>query len=185
QDNINPFNFSGDIEVIGKNKKEKIRSIQSQFQGFGKDSAKELLYQMKENEEKSHSEIFNHFLQPYIKNEYQPTLTEQENRTSFTALPYSSIQGEKESFHYLYELLDDYYENKEENDRYQPVTDDLIEILNNERKKKVKKHKIVNHEYDDEDEADNSRIKGKILTDFMDKIEQGLDLVDIENFYAD
>lgn len=185
QDNINPFNFSGDIEVIGKNKKEKIRSIQSQFQGFGKDSAKELLYQMKENEEKSHSEIFNHFLQPYIKNEYQPTLTEQENRTSFTALPYSSIQGEKESFDYLYELLDDYYENKAEKDRVHQQTNDLIQILNNERKKNVKKLKKLKHENEDADDADIYRVKGEILTAFMHKVEQGMDLIELENFYAD
>src|SRR5699024_1681413 len=105
--------------------------IQSEFQGFGKDLAKELLYQMKENEEKGHSEIFNHFLHPYIKNEYQPTLTEQENRTSFTALPYSSLLGETESFDYLYELLDAYSKNKAEKDRFHQQTNDLIQILNN------------------------------------------------------
>src|SRR5699024_11621618 len=95
----------------------------------------------------------------------------------------SSIQGEKESFDYLYELLDDYYENKAEKDRVHQQTNDLIQILNNERKKNVKKLKKLKRENEDADDADIYRVKGEILSAFMHKVEQGMDLIELENFY--
>lgn len=184
QDSTNPFTFSGDFEVIGKNEKERIRSIQSQFQGFGKDSATELLYQIEKNTDENHLETFVRFLQPYINNQYEPTLTEQGNRTFFTALPYSSIEGEKESFEYLYELLDAYYENKAEKDRVHQQTNDLSQLLKNERKKNIKKLEKLKREEKGAENADIYRVKGEVLTAFMHQIEQGMDVIELENFYA-
>src|SRR5699024_8465248 len=138
QNNLNPFDFSGEIKIEGNNSKEKIKSIQSRFQGFGRDSAKELLYQIEKNNELTQTETFNTFLKPYIENQYHPTLTEKENRSTFTALSFLSIDGEKENFEYLYELLDEYYENKAEKDRVHQQTNDLSQVLKNERKKTVR-----------------------------------------------
>ena len=185
QDNIDPFHFSGDFEAVGENRKEKIRSIQSLFQGFGKDSAVELLYQIENNKEEKHLNRFNQFLQPYRENQYQPTLTEQGNRSSFTALPYSSIEGEKESFDYLSELLDEYYESKAEKDRVHQQTNDLSQILKNERKKNVKKLKKLIQEDKGADDAEAYRIKGEVLTAFMHQVEKGMEKIELENFYND
>lgn len=128
---------------------------------------------------------FNQFLQPYRENQYQPTLTEQGNRSSFTALPYSSIEGEKESFDYLSELLDEYYESKAEKDRVHQQTNDLSQILKNERKKNVKKLKKLIQEDKGADDAEAYRIKGEVLTAFMHQVEKGMEKIELENFYND
>lgn len=183
QDNINPFDFSDKLEISGANTKERIKSIQSTFQGFGRDSAKELLHQIDKNEHLNQTEIFHRFLKPYVENQYQPTLTEEGNRASFTALPYSSIKGEKEQFETLYELLDEYYENRAEKDRVHQQTNDLSQILNNERKKNVKKLDKLNREDKAADDAEVYRIKGEVLTAFMHQAEQGMAEIELENFY--
>lgn len=183
QDSINPFDFSDKLEIMGSNTKERMKSIQSTFQGFGRDSAKELLYQIDKHEHLSPTDIFHSFLKPYVENQYQPTLTEEENRSSFTALPYSSIEGEKEAFETLYELLDAYYENRAEKDRVHQQTNDLSQLLNNERKKNIKKLEKLNHEDKAADDADAYRIKGEVLTAFMHQVKQGMEKIELENFY--
>jgi len=185
QNNLNPFELSGEIKIERSNSKEKIKSIQSQFQGFGRDSAKELLYQIENNNELTQTETFNTFLKPYIENKYQPTLTEIDNRSTFTALPYLSINGEKEDFEYLYKLLDEYYENKAEKDRVHQQTNDLSQVLKNERKKNVKKLEKLIHEDKGADDAEVYRVKGEVLTAFMHQVEKGMEEIELENFYND
>lgn len=185
QDNINPFTFFGELTVTGDNMKERTRSIQSQFQGFGRDSAKELIAQIDDNLTISHTDAFQVFLKPYVENEYQPTLTEIENRSSFTALPYHSIDGEKVEFGSLSELLDEYYENKAERDRVHQQSNDLSQLLNNERKKNVKKLEKLEREDRDADNAEEFRIKGEVLTAYMHLVDKGMEEIELENFYAD
>ena len=141
QDNLDPFEFTGEVILEGDNEKERTRSIQSQFQGFGRDSAKELLSQIEQQTDLTTTEVFNQFIDTYRKNQIEPTLTEHGKRSSFTALAYPSIEGEKETFESLANLLDEYYENKAERDRVHQQTIDLSQLLNNERKKNVNKLK--------------------------------------------
>lgn len=183
QDNVNPFDYTKSVEITGENTKERIRSIQSQFQGFGRDSAKELLYQMEQQPESTQTEVFKQFLKPYIENSYQPTLTEDNNRSSFTALTYSSVAGEKEEFSSFQALLDEYFENKAERDRVHQQTNDLSQLLKNERKKNVNKLKKLKREDKDADRAEDYRTKGEVLTAFMHQVQQGMEEIELENFY--
>lgn len=183
QDNVNPFEHSGTIAIEGVDNKERIRSLQSQFQGFGRDSAKELLYLIEQNE-KPAEEVFGSFINQYRENNISPTLAEEGNRAFFTALPYTTIEGEKTSFDTLAELLDEYYENKAERDRVNQQSNDLSQLLNNEHKKNRNKLKKLEREYKETEIADEYRTKGEVLTAYMHTVNQGMDEVELENFYA-
>lgn len=183
QDNINPFEYQGAVEIEGDTQKEQIRSLQSQFQGFGRDSAKELLYQINKHSDESPTQVFQNFLNAYREDQLEPTLTEDGNRQSFTALPYPSIEGEKESFSTFTALLDEYFENKAERDRVHQQTNDLSQVLKNERKKNVNKLKKLEREYKETNRAEDYRIKGEVLTAFMHTVEQGMEEIELENFY--
>lgn len=185
QEKVDPFAFEGDFEIEGETQKDCVRSIQSQFQGFGRDSAKELLLQVEEQTDQSATQSFNNFLKPYRENNYEPTLTLHGKRESFTALPYPSIEGEKESFESFTELLDEYFENKAERDRVNQQTNDLSQLLRNERKKDKNKLKKLNREYKETNRADSYKVKGEVLTAFMHTVEQGMEEVELENFYED
>lgn len=183
QDSVNPFEYLGDVEIIGETTQDKIRSIQSQFQGFGRDSALELVERIEENPDESQTEIFQQFLQPYKDNELKPTLTLDGNRSSFTALDYSSIEGEKEYFDSLADLLDEFYENKAERDRVHQQTNDLSQLLRSERKKNVNKLKKLRRERKQAEQADSYKVKGEVLTAYMHQVEQGMEEIELENFY--
>src|SRR5699024_7486151 len=67
----------------------------------------------------------------------------------------------------------------------QKKTEYIKKIINNKLKKNVKKLKKLKRENEDADDADIYRVKGEILTAFMHKVEQGMNLIELENFYAD
>lgn len=183
QDSVNPFDYEEEVQLSGETMKDKIRSIQSQFQGFGRDSARELLFQIDENPDKSHTEVFHDFLRPYKENKLEPTLTLDGNRSSFTAYDYQSIEGQKEYFDNLADLLDEFYENKADRDRVHQQTNDLSQLLKNEQKKNINKLKKLKSERKQAEEADQYRVKGEVLTAYMHQVEQGMDQISLENFY--
>lgn len=183
QDSVDPFDYSGEVEIIGEATQDKIRSIQSQFQGFGRDSALELVEWIERNPDESQTEIFQQFLKPYKENKLKPTLTLDGSRSSFTALDYSSIKGEKEYFETLAELLDEFYENKAERDRVHQQTNDLSQLLRSERKKNVNKLKKLKRERKQAEQADEYKVKGEVLTAYMHQVEQGMEEIELENFY--
>ena len=183
QDSVNPFTYTGTLNIDGEISKEQTQSIQSQFQGFGRDSAKELLYLIKKNKEKDAEKVFQQFIAKYREHDIQPTLTEEGNRASFTALPYSTIEGETTTFSTLANLLDEYYENKAERDRVHQQSNDLSQLLNNERKKNSNKLTKLEREYKETERGTDYRTKGEVLTAYMHTVEQGMEEVELENFY--
>lgn len=185
QNKVNPFTYSGEVSIQGENTKGKIHSIQSQFQGFGRDSAKELLYQLEKNSDKSQKKVFEEFLEPFKKNQLEPTLTINNGRSTFTPYNYESNFGEKEFFDNLTELLDEFYEKKAERDRVHQQSNDLSQLLKNERKKNMNKLKKLKKEKKKAENAEEYRIKGEVLTAFMHQVEQGMEEIELDNFYDD
>lgn len=183
QDSVNPFAFTGSLNIEGENSKAQIQSIQKQFQGFGRDSAKELLYLIEADKEQESELIFQNFIQKYRDHAIQPSLTEEGNRASFTAFPYSTIKGEITVFPTLAQLLDEYYENKAERDRVHQQSNDLSQLLNNELKKNINKLKKLEREYKETERGTDYRIKGEVLTAYMHTVNHGMEEITLENFY--
>ncbi len=183
QDKVNPFEYEGKINLEGETTKERTRSLQSQFQGFGRDSAEELLYLIEENKEMDATTVFQNFIGKFEAHDIEPALTEEGNKASFTPFPYSTIEGEKTLFPTLAELLDEYYENKAERDRVNQQSNDLSQLLNNERKKDVNKLKKLEREFKETERGETYRVQGEVLTAYMHTVEQGMEQVELENFY--
>lgn len=185
QDNVNPFTYTDIVTIEGEDTKERIQSIQSTFQGFARDSAKELLYQMDKQNDLNDTEVFQSFLQLFDNHAIKPTLIEDGNRTFFTPLDYKTVEGEKTYFDTLSDLLDEYYENKAERDRVHQQSTDLSQLLNNERKKNINKLKKLDKDYRETNRSEDYKVKGEVLTAYMHTIEQGQEKAELENFYDD
>ncbi len=185
QDSVNPFSYNEEVVIQGESLKERISNIQSTFQGFGRDSAKELLYRIENEEDSSPTTVFKDFIGIYAANKIQPTLTENKQHAYFTALDYDTTEGEKAHFPTLGDLLDEYYENKAERDRVNQQSNDLSQLLKNELKKNENKLRKLYDEYKATDDAENLRIKGEVLTAYLHTVEHGMKEVELENFYDD
>jgi predicted ribosome quality control (RQC) complex YloA/Tae2 family protein len=185
QEKVNPFKFDQPLRIEGGKTKEKVTSIQQLFQGFGRDSAQELVYQLDRHKDDAPSVVFQKFLDPYKKNQYAPTLTKKERKESFTAIDYMVLEGSKESFSTLSELLDRYYRNKAERDRTQQQANDLFSIIKNELDRNKKKLIKMQKELDQTAFADEFRVKGEVLTAYLHEVQKGQKTISLHNFYED
>lgn len=185
QDKKDPFTFDGKLSVEGNTTKDQIKSIQQQFQGFGRDSAQEVIYQLEKHSDDAPSVVFQKFLAPYKENRFSPTLTKKQRKENFTAIDYEGLDGEREYFNTLSELMDRYYGNKAERDRTQQQANDLFSLIKNELDKNKKKLKKMEKELEQTQFADEERVKGEVLTAYLHVVNQGDESVTLDNFYEE
>lgn len=185
QDKANPFNYDQSLPISSLSKSEKVKWIQQHFQGFGKDSAEELSYQIDLHPEDAPSLVFQKFMEPYKKNELTPMLTKINKKEFFTAVDYASLIGEKTTFANLSECADRYYGNKSERDRVQQQANDLFGLIKNETDRNKKKLVKLEKELQQTQKADKYRIKGEVLTAYLHEVEQGMESITLDNFYEE
>ena len=108
QDRENPFSYNGDFPLDSLDTKEKVQWIQQTFQGFGRDSANELVYLMEQDDSKTPKQAFDAFMASFKENKLEPTLTKINNKETFTPLPFHYVEGDHTSYASLSELMDRY-----------------------------------------------------------------------------
>ncbi|WP_208560161.1 NFACT RNA binding domain-containing protein [Marinilactibacillus kalidii] len=185
QDKANPFEYNTKLPIENEPFKEKVKWIQSTFQGLGKDSSEEIAYLIEKHSDDAPRLVFDKFMAAYKENNLSPTLTVDNRKEHFTAIDYQSLSGEKVSFDTLSELTDRYFGNKAERDRVQQQANDLFGIVKNETDKNHKKLAKLEKEFKQTQKADQYRIKGEVLTAYLHEIEQGMTSVDLDNFYEE
>lgn len=185
QHSINPFD-SFDEEKTDVNHQEKlmnVKDIQALYQGIGRDTAEELLYYM-EAYELSIRGALKKYIDRLDDSLSLPTLTIcTKKRESFTPFEYESLNGYKEPYQRLSELVDRYYEKKAEKDRAHQQAADLIRLVRNLLEKNDTKLSKLEKEFYETEEKETFRIKGEVLTAFMHQVEVGKKEVVLPNFY--
>lgn len=185
QDKLNPFTASSNemVEALEQSTKTSFANkIQDVFQGIGKDTAVELAARSKENRS-NFPETLNSFLQPFRNHELEPTLVEKERKSYFTPIPYETLSGEREAFDTLSGLLDSYYGEKAERDRAHQQASDMLQIVRNEIEKNQSKLKKQKKELEQTQFAEESRIKGEVLTAYLHEVQSGQEEIELPNFY--
>lgn len=155
------------------------QALQHQYQGLGKDTAAALAAKL--HEPGDHAGQFQQFFAGF--DAPQPTLDiSAKNKTSFTAFPYPTT-GTQQSAATLSELLDTYYQDKAERDRVQQQGSVLIRVVRNELKKNRTKLKKLQRTLAETENADDYRIKGEVLTTYLNQVKRGETTVTLPNFY--
>lgn len=158
-------------------------SIQTTFQGFGKDTANELVRRL---EEKPHEKLstFQYFMKE-LKDEKRPTLGLVKGKEGFSPLPYAAYDEIVTQESSLSLLLDAYYEGKAERDRVKQQAGELIRRVKNDQQKLKKKIIKLEQSLVDADNAEIYRIKGELLTTFLSQIPRGKQTISLDNYYDD
>ncbi|API89538.1 hypothetical protein BKP56_09845 [Marinilactibacillus sp. 15R] len=185
QNKNNPFHFDKPLPIASLPTNEKVKWIQQTFQGFGKDSAEELAFQIETHPDDAPALVFQKFMEPYKKQNLTPTLTKVKNKEYFTAVKYDSLVGEQILFKTLSACADRFYGNKSERDRVQQQANDLFGLVKNETERNEKKLIKLEKEWQQTQKADQYRIKGEVLTAYLHEIEQGMESVTLDNFYEE
>ncbi len=185
QNTLNPFDVKEEklFELVKTAETFDASFIQSHFQGFGKDTARELAFQL----DKHPKEKINTWLAFFtcLTTNTRPTLSTYDNKSFFTPIPFDSLGEEHVHFDSLSHLLDAFYEGKAERDRVKQQAGELIRKVKNDQIKISNKIKKLEKSLVDADHAEIFRIKGELLTTFLHEVPRGAKEVTLANYYEE
>ncbi|WP_347297255.1 NFACT RNA binding domain-containing protein [Dolosigranulum savutiense] len=186
QDKLNPF--TADLTELDfpvtQTVKATTKWIQGTFQGFGRQSARELAERLREVPEKDYVTVTTEFFKQFDQRPYTPTLYPKGTPT-FSAFNYISEEGPAQTFESLSALLDKYYDKKVTQDHIRQKSQDITSLVNNELKKNANKLEKMREELAETERAEDYQVKGEVLTAFMHEVQPGQESITLQNFYHD
>ena len=170
-DALNPFSIKDEklFEIL-QTQELTAKNLQGLFQGIGRDTASEL-ENLLVNEKLSKFRNF-------FKQETNPCLTDK----SFSCVPFSNTIDDH--FSSLSQLLDVFYKDKAERDRFKQQASELIRRVENELQKNRQKLKKQEKELLATENAEEFRQKGELLTTFLHQVPNDQDQVVLDNYYT-
>ena len=185
QERINPFTVSDNtlFELIHTTDSLDASFLQTNFQGFGKDTATELAYRL-QRDSKERFNTWNSFFNE-LDNQVSPLLYNYNNKEFFTPLPFHTLGDDSTSYASLSSLLDGYYEGKAERDRVKQQAGELFRKVKNDQSKLLNKITKLEKSLVDAENAEIFRIKGELLTTFLHQVPRGAKTVQLENYYEE
>jgi predicted ribosome quality control (RQC) complex YloA/Tae2 family protein len=185
QDKLNPFDVSEHklFEIIKTAENLDTAFIQTTFQGIGKDTAKELVYQLNLNPKEKIKSWYYFFNQ--LETTIKPTLTITNGKEQFSPIPFVTLGDENTFYDSLSSLLDGFYEGKAERDRVKQQAGELFRKIKSDQVKISKKIEKLEKSLVDADHAEIFRIKGELLTSFLHEVPRGVKTVTLNNYYEE
>jgi predicted ribosome quality control (RQC) complex YloA/Tae2 family protein len=185
QDKLNPFDVSEHklFEIIKTAENLDTAFIQTTFQGIGKDTAKELVYQLNLNPKEKIKSWYYFFNQ--LETTIKPTLTITNGKEQFSPIPFVTLGDENTFYDSLSSLLDGFYVGKAERDRVKQQAGELFRKIKSDQVKISKKIEKLEKSLVDADHAEIFRIKGELLTTFLHEVPRGVKTVTLNNYYEE
>ena len=163
-----------DAEGLAKN-------LQASYEGLGRDTARDLADRLLASDHlpTTYQQFIQHFDQP------EPVIIDGRKKSFMAFQPLKSAKEDLQHFPTLSALLDNYYQQKAQQDRSKELAGQVIKVIKNELKKDRRKVKKLNQQLEDASKADKYRIRGEILTTYLGKLKPGMDSITLPNFYDD
>ena len=163
-----------DAEGLAKN-------LQASYEGLGRDTARDLADRLLASDHlpTTYQQFIQHFDQP------EPVIIDGRKKSFMAFQPLKSAKEDLQHFPTLSALLDNYYQQKAQQDRSKELAGQVIKVIKNELKKDRRKVKKLNQQLEDASKADKYRIRGEILTTYLGKLTPGMESITLPNFYDD
>ncbi|WP_125707900.1 NFACT RNA binding domain-containing protein [Lacticaseibacillus porcinae] len=181
QDKVDPFvdDTRGYLELMKTTDVPLAKLLQRHYQGLASDSANELAARLMSGDADA---AWNQFIADI--NHATPTITTGD-KVYFSATPYQTLAGDVETYPTASEMLDAFYAKKAEHDRVRQLGSNLIHPLKNLIEKDEKKQKKLAATLKSTEKADDYRIRGELLSTYLNQVERGMTEITLPNFYDD
>lgn len=172
--------------LVKQNVADVTNLVKENFMGLGKDSTKELVTRLtttKANADailKSFNQMFKQLQQP------QATIYTKQQQQTFTPIPYQTIQAQgfvDQQFTTLSLMLDAFYHDRARKDRVRQQADNLLQVIKRNLKRDRTKIKRLQKDLQKTESADQARLRGELLTTFMNQVPKGAQSITLENYY--
>lgn len=184
QDKANPYlpnQLYSDLVRQYLDPQELAKQLQARYEGLGRDTARDLADRLIASDHlpTTYQQFIHRFDQP------EPVIIDGRKKDFMAFPPLNAAADGLQYFATLSALLDNYYQQKAQQDRSKELAGQVIKVIKNELKKDRRKVKKLNKELDDANKADQYRTRGEILTTYLGKLKPGMDSITLPNFYDD
>ncbi len=184
QDKRNPLEATDDdvLRALDFNSGKLDKQIVQSFAGISPLYAKEVVHRAGIGNQSTIAESFLQLIQYAKTDDATPTLISSDKET-FYWLDLEHLQGDKQTFPTLSELLDRFFYQKAARDRVKQQGNDLERFIRNERDKNVNKIEKLKQTLEDAKLADRYQLLGELLTSNLFAVERGMTEVSVVNYY--
>ncbi|RAL26100.1 Rqc2 family fibronectin-binding protein [Thermoflavimicrobium daqui] len=181
----NPLEVDKNTFIAGfdYNRGQLDKQIMQRFTGIGPLIAKEITHRAELGSREKLWQSFHQVMEQIRRHKYQPTAIHTANKSVFSAIPITHVEGEQRTFATMSACLESFYFGKAERDRIKQQTQDLMRKLQNDIDKNTKKIKILEKELLETTKADSYRIYGELLTAYMHQLKRGDQEAQVVNYY--
>ena len=184
QDKANPYlpnQLYSDLVRQYPDPQELAKQLQARYEGLGRDTSRDLADRLIASDHlpTTYQQFIHRFDQP------EPVIIDGRKKDFMAFPPLNAAADGLQYFATLSALLDNYYQQKAQQDRSKELAGQVIKVIKNELKKDRRKVKKLNKELDDANKADQYRTRGEILTTYLGKLKPGMDSITLPNFYDD
>lgn len=184
QDKANPYlpnQLYSDLVRQYPDPQELAKQLQARYEGLGRDTARDLADRLIASDHlpTTYQQFIHRFDQP------EPVIIDGRKKDFMAFPPLNAAADGLQYFATLSALLDNYYQQKAQQDRSKELAGQVIKVIKNELKKDRRKVKKLNKELDDANKADQYRTRGEILITYLGKLKPGMDSITLPNFYDD
>ncbi len=185
QDKQAPFDLTDKdlLKNIDFNSGKIDRQIVQQFAGISPLFAKEIIFRAGLVNRITLPPIFIQLMEKIKKHDYSYMITKSETKEAFYIVPLKHMNGKYKAFDTLSAMLDHFYFGKAERDRVRQQAHDLERLLKNEIKKNKEKIKKLQATLKKAKKADEYQLAGELLTAHMHLVKQGMEKVNVVNYY--
>ncbi|MFJ5765226.1 NFACT family protein [Lysinibacillus sp. NPDC093210] len=159
------------------------KEVVSQFVGFSPLHAEELLFRL--TTAASKVECFRDFMAAFRNGGTEPMYVFANNKTYFSPIALTHLQGEKTVYPNVHELLDRVFFARAERDRVKQQAGDLERWLQNEIDKLSLKIKKLTKDYERASKLDQFQLFGELLMANIYAFEKGVKEVTVTNYYSE
>lgn len=184
QDKANPYlpnQLYSDLVRQYPDPQELAKQLQARYEGLSRDTARDLADRLIASDHlpTTYQQFIHRFDQP------EPVIIDGRKKDFMAFPPLNAAADGLQYFATLSALLDNYYQQKAQQDRSKELAGQVIKVIKNELKKDRRKVKKLNKELDDANKADQYRTRGEILITYLGKLKPGMDSITLPNFYDD
>src|SRR5690606_38908800 len=115
--------------------------------------------------------------------EYQPTIMNTETKDFFYLFPLAHVQGKEQQLSGISSLLEAYFHGKAERDQVKQRALDLFKFLTREKRKNENKIKKLYQTLAVNEQAEEYKLFGELLTAYMHQLKRGEQEVSLPNYY--
>lgn len=128
--------------------------------------------------------VFQEAMEDVRHHRYAPAeVLTSDGKSHFYVLPLTHLEGERTAYATVSECLDHYYGEKAVRDMVKQKAGDLIQLLQNERSKSIKKLGKLEETLKEAQDADRYRKMGELVTAYMHQIQKGDDALEAIDYY--